>query len=299
MSNAQAKSAGGDGDEPTAEDRAIALSFLQNLAKEVSEGSIDLPCFPDVVVRISQALADPNTNSSRVETIVGAEPRLSARILQTANSAAFNASGKPLADLGSAITRLGQQMVQSVAMSYAVAQLKDAALLRSIAEPLSRLWTRSIEVACISRLLARRAKLAPDQAFLTGLLYGIGQLYILTRAAAHTQGAGNHRSVAELIASWHASIGKAVLESWGFAEEMCEAVGDQADLDRRWKHAATPTDVLIGAIVLADALRMPEPRVAGRQGINAFLSIGVSPTDCAQILIEADAQILLVHEALA
>src|ERR1700678_906128 len=93
----------------TPEERAAALAFLQTLAAEVSTGSIDLPCFPDVVIRISTALADPNTTSEHVVTIVGAEPRLAARLLQTANSASFNAAGKPLTDLRSAITRLGHQ----------------------------------------------------------------------------------------------------------------------------------------------------------------------------------------------
>jgi HD-like signal output (HDOD) protein len=60
------------------EERAIALAFLQRLAKEVSEGTIDLPCFPDVVIRISQALANPSTTPDRVVTVVGAEPRLAA-----------------------------------------------------------------------------------------------------------------------------------------------------------------------------------------------------------------------------
>ena len=101
----------------TPQERAAALAFLQKLAAEVSEGSIDLPCFPDVVIRISTALADPNTTADHVVTIVGAEPRLAARILQTANSAAFNNSGKRLTDLRSAITRLGHQMVHGTAMS--------------------------------------------------------------------------------------------------------------------------------------------------------------------------------------
>src|ERR1700744_1204973 len=87
----------------TPEERATALVFLQTLATEVSEGTIDLPCFPDVVIRISRALADPDATAERVVTIVGAEPRLAARVLQTANSAAFNSSGKPLTDLRSAI----------------------------------------------------------------------------------------------------------------------------------------------------------------------------------------------------
>src|SRR6202161_705174 len=71
------------GAESTPAERAAALAFLQKLAAEVSEGSIDLPCFPDVVIRISTALADPASTSDHVVTIVGAEPRLAARILRS------------------------------------------------------------------------------------------------------------------------------------------------------------------------------------------------------------------------
>jgi HD-like signal output (HDOD) protein len=277
------------------DEHANALAFLQQLAKEVSVGSIDLPCFPEVVVRISLALADANTNADKIVTIVGAEPRLAARILQTANSAAFNTSGKILTDLRSAITRLGQQMVQGTAMSYAMQQMKNEESLRPIAEPLTQLWNRSIAVASLSRLVAAKTKVNTDEAFLTGLLHGIGHLYILARSAADPV---NRQSVMLSVAGWHASIGKAVLESWGFGEALCDAVGEQGDMDRRWRHAANLTDILVASLVLADALQMPEPRTLGTEGINAFLSIGVTPTDCTVILSQADEQIRLIHEAL-
>jgi HD-like signal output (HDOD) protein len=283
----------------TLKERATALAFLQALATEVSEGTIDLPCFPDVVIRISRALAAPNATPERVVTIVGAEPRLAARVLQTANSAAFNSSGKPLTELKSAITRLGHQMVQGTAMSYAMQHMKNQASLRSIAQPLAELWNRSIAVASICRLVAMRTKVPSDEAFLTGLLHGIGNLYIMARAAGAANGRGSAQSWMELVGGWHASIGKAVLQSWGFADEMCEAVGDQGDLERRRKHEAGLIDVLIVSLVLADALTIPEPRSIGTDGINAFLSIGVTPADCTGILTEADAQIRQVHEALA
>ena len=284
----------------TLEERATALAFLQTLATEVSKGTVDLPCFPDVVVRISHALADPNTDSDRVVTIVGAEPRLAARILQTANSAAFNSSGKPLNDLRSAITRLGQQMVQSTAMSYAMQHMKNEASLRSIALLLTELWNRSIAVASVCKLVAARTKVPADEAFLTGLLHGIGKLYIMARAASAANGLGReHSSWMELISGWQASIGKAVLQSWGFADELCEAVGEQDDVDRRWKHQPTLVDVLIASLVLADALKTPEPRTLGTDGINAFLSIGVTPAECSAILNQAEEQIRQIHEALA
>jgi HD-like signal output (HDOD) protein len=195
------------GASSTPEERAAALAFLQKLASEVSEGSIDLPCFPDVVIRISTALADPRTTSEHVVTIVGAEPRLAARILQTANSAAFNTSGKRLTDLRSAITRLGHQMVHGTAMSYAMQQMKNEASLRSVVRPMTELWNKSIAVASISRIIAQRTRVSPDEAFLTGLLHGIGDLYIMARAATQAPGLGGENSWLELLVGWQASIG--------------------------------------------------------------------------------------------
>ena len=293
------KSVPASGAASTPEERAAALAFLQKLASEVSEGSIDLPCFPDVVIRISMALADPKTTADHVVTIVGAEPRLAARILQTANSAAFNTSGKPLTDLRSAITRLGHQMVHGTAMSYAMQQMKNEASLRSIAQSMTLLWNRSIAVASICRIVARRTKVNADAAFLTGLLHGIGNLYIMARAATQATGLGSEHSWLDLLIGWQASIGKAVLESWGFAEEMCDAVGEQADHERRWKHEAGLSDVLIASLILADVLKTPERAAAATEGVNAFLTVAVKAEDCSAILEEAERQISLVHEALA
>jgi HD-like signal output (HDOD) protein len=288
-----------EGAVSTPEERAAALAFLQKLAAEVSEGSIDLPCFPDVVIRVSTALADPDTTSDHVVTVVGAEPRLAARILQTANSAAFNASGKPLTDLRSAITRLGHQMVHGTAMSYAMQQMKNEASLRSIARPLTELWNKSIAVASISRIVAGRTQLSTDEAFLAGLLHGIGKLYIMARAATQAAGLGSEHSWLDLLSGWQASIGKAVLESWGFVEELCDAVGEQEDHDRRWRHEAKLSDVLIVSLVLAEGLNSPGPHSVATEGINSFQSVKVAAADCAAILAEAEKQISLVHEALA
>src|ERR1700722_5580440 len=82
--------------EAAPEERAAALAFLTNLAVEVSKGTVDLPCFPDVVVKVSNALADPETPIDRVVTVVGAEPRLFDRFPLTAKSLALHPSGKSL-----------------------------------------------------------------------------------------------------------------------------------------------------------------------------------------------------------
>jgi HD-like signal output (HDOD) protein len=286
------------GTAATPDERAAALQFLQELANEVSRGTVDLPCFPNVVTRISAALANPNTTSERIVTIIGIEPRLAARMLQTANSAAFNPSGKPLTELRSAVTRIGQQMVQSIAMSYAVHQMQQEDSLRSIRPAMVELWDKSIAVASICQLVAERTKVHTDVAFLTGLLHGIGSLYIMVRAAGRADALKNQSSWMDMLDGWQAAIGKAVLESWGFAEEMCEAVGDQNDFERKWKHDAGLTDVLVVSLLLGEALNKPEPRTVDMEGIHSFASIGLTATDCEATLVRAERRITLVHAAL-
>jgi HD-like signal output (HDOD) protein len=281
-----------------AETRGTALDFLRLLAMEVSKGTVDLPCFPDVVVRIRHALANPGTTMERMVAIIGNEPRLAARLLQTANSAAFNASGKPLTDLRSAITRLGQQMVQSAAVSYAIQQMKYAPVLRSIARPLNELWRDCILVASVSQAVAERTKISPDEAFLTGLLHGIGRLYIMVRAVGEAEKFGGDQSFLDLIAAWHASIGKAVLENWGFAEEMCNAVGDQDDHERRWTHGGELSDILAVSVVLAAAMKSPSAPPVAMNEISAFQHIGLTAQDCVAVLAHAKQHLGSLHDAL-
>jgi HD-like signal output (HDOD) protein len=280
------------------ETRGSALELLQTLAAELSRGIIDLPGFPEVVVRIRDALADSSTTPQQIVRIVGAEPRLSAKLLQTANSVAFNSSGKALTELRSAITRLGHQLVQSAALAFAVEQMKNEKSLHAVAKQMSDLWMRSISVASICQVVARRTKVNPDEAFLTGLLHGIGRLYILVRVVGKSQDLCNDPIFMELVAGWHASIGKMVLENWGFAEEISGAINDQADYQRKPGRAADLTDVLIASIALADGLERAPPHTVYVNSTSSLQSIGISEEDRATILMHAEYQLASLHEAL-
>jgi HD-like signal output (HDOD) protein len=280
--------------------RAAALAFLGRLAAELSSGTVDLPCFPNVVIQIRNALVDPKTTMDRAVVIVGAEPRLTARLLQTANSAAFNQSGKLITDLKIAITRLGQQLVQSAAMAFAVQQMKNEESLRSIARPLSELWKDSIAVASICHVVARRTKVGPDEAFLTGLLHGIGRLYIMVRAVGEVESLVADDSLLDLIAGWHASIGKAVLENWGFSGDLAEAVGEQCEVERerRRGHEADLLDVLSAGIHLAEYLKLAAPRKIDVKGMPALAAIGLSDQACGEILLHAEYQLGALQDSL-
>jgi HD-like signal output (HDOD) protein len=282
----------------SADERASALAFLAELATEVSKGTVNLPCFPDVVMRIRKALAAPDVSTTEIVKIVGTEPRLAARLLQAANSAAFNPAGKHLTDLRAAITRLGHRPVQSAAMSFAVKQLRLAPALRAISKPLNVLWEQSISVAAICQVVARRTRVSPEEAFLTGLLHGIGRLYIMVRSVGKSDALYRDPSFVDMIASWHPAIGKAVLENWGFDDHMCEALGDQDDYDRSGKNEPDLSDILVVAVALARVLREPGPRSVDTEGIKSFARLHLTAENCAEILKHAEHQLGSLHAAL-
>jgi HD-like signal output (HDOD) protein len=228
----------------------VAFDFVRSLAAELSAGHIDLPSFPDIAVKVRKVLADSDSAVEQVVRVVGSEPALAARLMRIANSASLNRSGKNVTDLRTAINRLGYNMVRSAAMSFAMNQVRNANKLAGLGPHLNRLWEESTYVAAYAFVLARTcSRINPDEAMLTGMLHGIGKLYILTRAAGHPALFANEAVLDDVIADWHASIGKAILENWDFAEPLSRAVG-QEDFAREEAGAPDLTDVVGVAILM-------------------------------------------------
>ncbi|HXC09514.1 MAG TPA: HDOD domain-containing protein [Steroidobacteraceae bacterium] len=280
------------------EERSTARLFLRSLAAELSAGAVILPSFPDVVVRIRAALADPDTGLAETLEIACAEPRLAERLLRAANSTALCQLGPPLTDLRAAITRLGARAVQSVALAFAIEQVRLAPALRPISRRLDSLWEEGICVAALCQAIARRTRSSPDEAFLTGLLHGIGRLYIMIRAADQSPSLNGDPAFEESADRRHPIIGKAVLENWGFSRTMSDAVALQGDYDPGTGDAADLADVLIAGVALAPALRDPETRLVGMEGIPSFGRLGLTAEDCAALVTHVEYQLGALNDAL-
>jgi len=179
-----------------------------------------------------------------------------------------------------------------------VKQLRLAPALRSISKPLNVLWEQSISVAAISQVVAKRTRISPEEAFLTGLLHGIGRLYIMVRSVGKSDKLFQDPIFIDMIASWHPAIGKAVLENWGFDEHMCEALGDQDDSEHSGKNEADLTDILVVSVALARVLREPGPRTVDTDSANSFARLHLDAQTCAEIIRHAEHQLGSLHAAL-
>jgi HD-like signal output (HDOD) protein len=270
--------------QPNSAAEVPAHRLLTVLAGELSRGPVNLPCFPDIVPRVRKVLGDPQSSTDDIVKIAGTEPRLSARLLQTANSAVFNQSGKSFSDLRHAVTRLGHHLVQSVTMAFAIQQMKAEASLRPVAKPLNDLWQKSVAVASICQVLANRLRVPSDKVFLTGLLHGIGYFYIMVRAVEKPQVGTLDELLCSFAVRCHPAIGRAVMENWGFEAAMCEAVGSQNDHARKSKRAADITDVVTASVLLADVLLERGGDLTHCSHINAFAALNLRSNDLTAIL---------------
>lgn len=290
-----------------------AFRFVQSLAQELSTGKIDLPSFPDIVVRVRRVLADENVRPDRVVLVVSAEPALAARLLHIANSAALNVSGKPVTDLRTAIARMGFNMVRSASIAFALWQMKKSAGLKGLEKPMEELWHSSTSVAAMAHVFARRfscvnsdtARLArrssgvnPDTALLAGLLHEVGKLYILTRAHQHPELLAEPLAYYAIVRDWHSSIAKALLENWEMPEEIITAVSEFEDFGRDHEGRVDLTDILTIAHLLITFRQHPETIDLNLQGVGAAKRLQLVPAAYEQLLAESAQEVAAMQQAL-
>jgi HD-like signal output (HDOD) protein len=276
-----------------------AFAFVQALAAELSKGKVELPSFPDIALRVRQVLADENVSQDKVVRVVGSEPALAARLMQIANSAALNFSGKTITELRTAISRMGFNMVRSAAIAFAMSQLKKQDALKGLEKPLEDLWKRSAAVAAMSHAVARRySKVNPDTALLAGLLHGIGQLYILTRSAQHPGLFANQAAYTAIVRDWHSAIAKALLENWEMAEEVIEAVSDFEDLERTHSGPVDLTDVVTVGNLLAAFKDHPETIELNMHDVSACKRMQIDRSAYEQLIDESEHEIDALRRAL-
>ena len=278
---------------------AEAFAFVQALASELSKGKVDLPSFPDIALRVRKVLADEEVSQEQVVRVVGSEPALAARLMQIANSAALNFTGKPIQDLRTAINRMGHNMVRSAAIAFSMSQLKKVESLKGLEKPLDELWKSSAAVAAMSHAVAKRySKINPDTGMLAGLLHGIGKLYILTRSSKHPALFADQATYNQIVRDWHSPVAKALLENWDMAEEIVNAVSDYEDLERAHSGPVDLTDVLTVGNLLAAFKEHPESLEINMHDVAACKRMQIDRASYEKLIDESEHEIDALRQAL-
>jgi HD-like signal output (HDOD) protein len=210
-----------------------AAALEKDLATIKPDTQMSLPGVPQIVTRLQQMLSDPNVGIPQLVPVINYEPVLVGRVLQMANSAALNPTRTKVTDIRHAVTRVGFDLLRSAALAYAMRQLSQAHQVKDIRPHLEALWERSAWTAAVSFVIARKfTRVNRDQAFLGGLMHGVGKLFILTRAAHYPFVLRDRTKYGAILRKWHAPFAKSILTGWRVNDDVIDAVVQYENLNR-------------------------------------------------------------------
>lgn len=231
--------------------KAQRFQMLEDIANELA-GEVVFPTYFDAILRLRKVLHDPDQPLSAIAGAIAIEPLISAKLLQLANSAAFNPAGHEVVDLQSAIARLGINTVRSAATAIVMTQLLRAKGMAEFSKLTEMLWDHSIRTAAAARVIARRmTRINPEEAMLAGLIHDLGAFYMLYRATQYEELRHRPDSVKYLIIQWHESIGVSLLGALGLPEEIIRATEEHDHLRPPPAPPRTLTDIVYVANMLA------------------------------------------------
>lgn len=232
---------------------ARRFQMLEDIAHELA-GVVVFPTSFDTAMRLRKALQNPDLPTARIAAIVSLEPLVATKLMHLANSALYSPDGTPARNLGSAISRLGLELVRTTALAIAMNQLLRSRDMACFNEITHALWFHSLRSAAAARLLARTyTRINPDEALLAGLVHDLGAFYMLYRAAQYPELRGQVAAVRELMLEWHENIGVTLLNALGMAEELVEATVDHDQPRADAGNIRTLADVVHVANILAGA----------------------------------------------
>ncbi|NTV53085.1 MAG: HDOD domain-containing protein [Candidatus Firestonebacteria bacterium] len=130
---------------------------------------------PQTLMKINEALNNPNVNMARLEDILKSDPDFSFKLLSLANSAFYGSPNK-VTNMHMAITLLGFNAIKNLAIQTSVQQTFGGDKPESCV-PTQMIWKHSVGVAVCVKMLSRRLKLGNAEDFFTmGILHDLGFL---------------------------------------------------------------------------------------------------------------------------
>lgn len=274
--------------------------FTSSIAHELASGPVELPSFPEIALRVREALADESIAVDDVVKLVSAEPSLAVRLLQLANSVALNPAQQRISTLRTAIARIGFNLARSATIAFAMSQMRRGLAWKGLEARFREIWDASARLAAMSYTIARRGGRADaDQALLAGMLHAVGKLFVLTRVSRFPSLLNDEVLFAEIEAVWHARASRTVLARWELPADVLDAACDFDQAHGAHAEVATLSDVLLAARYLVNVREPADLAHAAFLSSPAYARLGIEASDALQLLNEAAAEIASLRAALA
>ena len=202
-------------------------------ASELGKDVGGLITLPDVYLRISRLLDDPNSSVADIARVVAADPSFTLRLLRVANSPIYKTS-QAVTTVARAVTVIGMAQIANLALSMSVASSFEG-LPNALVSP-ANFWRHSIYCALAARHLAKvMGRCDRDALFTAGLLHDIGELVIFNRMPDEARAAlmlvldsGDelpvYRAEQQVLGFDHAEVGAELARQWNLPALLEECI---------------------------------------------------------------------------
>lgn len=273
-------------DDAAAENRLLAA-----IVRDHMEDRLELPHLPDIALKVRQATRDPQCDADRIARIVQADPVITAKLIQAANSPLYGVQ-TPLHDCRAAILFLGMQTTRDLVTSFALRDLFQSEA-RTVKERMRALWRHGALIAGVSHVLAGMTPgLSRDWAMLGGLLHDVGALPVLHYAGRHPDLVRAPADIDAAVAHLRGPVGAMVLRRWQFGDEMVGTLLAAEEWRRDTGKPADYIDLLIAAHLVAGTA-LP-PGLPPREALPAWGKMARGAMDVAladRIMAEASNEV--------
>jgi len=253
----------------------------------------EIPPLPNVAMRVIRMADDPNTGPRDIAAVVSSDVALATRVMRIANSAYYGMARK-VTTLNEAVLLLGLKAMRSLAVAAAAYDtLKAEASGYNLAA--GELWRHSISCAIASQVIAQKTrKIAPEEAFVAGLLHDVGKvilsLYVAQQfqailALVELEQIPFSEAERTVLGFDHAEVGARIAEKWNLPDPLCAAIAGHHHLERG---AAAPE--LTAVVHVANAACLTEGMGIGSDGLDepldmaALATLGLTLADVDGIL---------------
>lgn len=254
-----------------------SATFFMDLLEAIERNRLPLPTQPDIAMAIQEVNQNPYVTIEELDSIIGKDPALTARIIRMANSPLVRGR-VTINSLENAISRLGARFVSNMAIGLAMEQL-FLAKHKVIEQKIKEAWKHSGQIAATSYVIANYTKkLPPDEAMLAGLLHEIGILPILTYAETQPELLKNLTVLDELIENHYAKLGEAILNSWQFPANIAAVPQNMTQYYRKINEPDLSDVVLVSKIFVLAGTEHPLAKI-DKMEIPAFERLGLDPKE--------------------
>jgi HD-like signal output (HDOD) protein len=186
---------------------------------------------PFVFAKLQDVLDSPESSFSDFDTIISADPTLTARLLKVANSSFYGLDAK-VETISHALSIVGiKPLIDMALYTGMIDNFKDISLDFL---DIQLFWKHNIACGLASRIIAQKLRQDNLEGFYTaGMLHEIGSLVIYQRSPekareilsrCKSEGLPQSEVEEEVFGFSHAQVGAQIFQEWGFSPCLIEAV---------------------------------------------------------------------------